>query len=153
MSTFDDCLCEMMYQWLRKPGYSWEITAMKVLLYVSVIKGLHIKGTQSPTYRPLMAVLVRGHSDAKWWNCATRLSSLTAVYFLYFTFVSWLFTMLFTCCTSATLHVMNMQSKIIYKTRSHYFLRRHVRSTWKLDRFAHARYSWLCAFNVRELKP
>ena len=57
--------------------------------------------------------------------------------------------------TSATLHVMNMQSEIIYKTRSHYILRRHVRSTWnssqvfsKLDRFAHARYSWLCAFKV-----
>ena len=57
--------------------------------------------------------------------------------------------------TSAPLHVMNMQSEIIYKTRSHYILRRHVRSTWnssqvfsKLDRFAHARYSWLCAFNI-----
>ena len=55
--------------------------------------------------------------------------------------------------TSATLHVMNMQSEIIYNTRSHYILRRHVRSTWnssqvfsKLDRFAYARYSWLCAF-------
>ena len=61
------------------------------------------------------------------------------------------------CCslmsTSATLHVMNMQSEIIYKTRSHYILCRHVQSTWnssqvflKLGRFAHARYSWLCAF-------
>ena len=50
-------------------------------------------------------------------------------------------------------YMNNMQSEIIYKTRSHYILGRHVRSTWnssqvfsKLDRFAHARYSWLCAF-------